>query len=259
MRRFLLLTAWLALTLSAAPAEAAVFSVRVDGVAQNVLIETPSGSPRAVVVMFPGGDGVIGIGADGHIAHPGNFLIRTRAAWLAKGFVYVAVDAPPARARLPHDRVGYDNQRAIAAIVAKLRARTKLPIWLLGTSAGAPAALAGAATLPAGSIAGVVISSPVSLSGPRDSVFDANLLAVRVPVLIEVADGDACRLSPPANAAVIKHDLRHARLVEIERFPGGALRPGASPCGPFSPHGFFGIEGPVIDAAAQWIAAHSAP
>ena len=245
----------LALVLPLCPAAADVVPIAVAGVSQNILSEAPSGPPVAAVMMFPGGDGVIGIAPDGHIATPGNFLTRTRADWLAQGFLYVAVDAPPSRAHLPHDRVGYANMQAIAAIVRAVHARTTAPIWLVGTSAGAPAALAGAASLPAGSIAGVVVSSPVSMSGPRDSVFDASLPTVRVPVLIQVDRDDACRLSPPGNAAAIKASLRAARAVDVQVFPGGTA-PRSGPCGPRSPHGFFGIEDRVVAAAAAWIKAH---
>src|SRR5580658_10855462 len=72
--------------IAAASAHAAgeVVTVTIDGAPQNVLFLAPSTPPRAAVVMFPGNDGRIGIFPNGTISRDGNFLIRTRAAWLAR-------------------------------------------------------------------------------------------------------------------------------------------------------------------------------
>lgn len=232
-----------------------VVSVTIDGASQNVLFVTPPSKQVGTVVMFPGGDGRIGIGANGSIARQGNFLIRTRDKWLARGFLFVAVDAAEGRAGTRGDRVGPANQRAIAEIVRAVHQRTSAPIWLLGTSAGAPAAMAGAATLPPGMIRGVVISSPVSLPGARDSVFDVALARVSVPVLIQIHRDDSCRLTPPVNALRIKAALTSAPVVEVEEFSGGET-PQSPPCEAFARHGFVGIEDRVVSAAADWIVSH---
>ena len=232
-----------------------VISIASDGATQNVLFLAPPSTPRAAVVMFPGSDGRIGIGANGSIAREGNFLIRTRSRWLARDLLFVAVDAAEGRAGTRGDRVGPANQRAIAEIVRAVHQRTNAPIWLLGTSAGAPAALAGAASLPAGSIGGAVISSPLSMSGMRDSVFDVALARVTVPVLIQIHHDDRCQFTPPFNATRIKAALAAAPVAEVQEFSGGDT-PRSAPCEAFAQHGFVGIEDRVIDAAADWILSH---
>lgn len=232
-----------------------VVSLGSGGAERNVLFVAPAGAPKAAVVMFPGGDGRIGIGADGSIARQGNFLIRTRALWLARGFLFVAVDAASGLAGLRGDRVGQDNQQAIAQVVAAVRQRTSAPIWLVGTSAGAPAAVAGAVSSPAGAIHGVVISSPVSAAGRRDSVFDVALDRIRVPVLIQIHQYDGCPITPPANAARIKAALSAAPVAEIQEYSGGDP-PRSAPCEAFAQHGFLGIEAKVVTGAADWMLAH---
>jgi predicted alpha/beta-hydrolase family hydrolase len=232
-----------------------VVSVTIDGAFQNVLFLVPALPPVGTVVMFPGGDGRIGLYPDGTITRDGNFLIRTRAKWLARGFLVVAVDAAEGRAGMKGDRVGSANQRAIAEIVRLVRQRTSSPIWLLGTSAGAPAPLAGAVALPPGAIKGVAISSPVSIPGAQDSVFDVPLARVTVPVLIQINRDDSCPRTPPANAPRIKAALTASRVVEIQEFSGGAF-PRSGPCEAFARHGFVGIEDQVINAAADWMLAH---
>jgi alpha-beta hydrolase superfamily lysophospholipase len=232
-----------------------VVTINIDGAPQNVLFVAPATKPIAAVVMFPGGDGQIGVGANGTIARRGNFLIRTRDKWLARGFLFVAVDAAVARAYSRGDRVGPANLRAIAEIVSAVRSRTPAPIWLLGTSAGAPAAVAGAASLPAGSIRGVVISSPISKPGTHDTVFDVPLARISVPVLIQIHQQDGCTSTPPANAARIKAALTSAPVAEVQEFSGGTL-PRSEACEAFAQHGFYGIEDQVVTAAANWIVAH---
>jgi predicted alpha/beta-hydrolase family hydrolase len=220
-----------------------------------VLFLAPATPPIAVAVMFPGGDGRIGIYPGGAIMRDGNFLTRTRAKWLARGFLFVAVDAAEGRAGFPGDRVGASSQRAIAEIVRLVRQRTQAPIWLVGTSAGAPAALAGAASLPAGAIKGVAISSPVSTGGKHDTVFEVPLARVTVPVLIQINREDGCQFTPPANATRIKAALTSDRVVEVQEFSGGDL-PRSGPCEAFARHGFIGIEDQVVTAAVNWMLTH---
>jgi pimeloyl-ACP methyl ester carboxylesterase len=251
-----LIGALVALVLSAPVASAAtaasVADVSVEGASRRLLFVAPAAQPAAVVVMLPGGDGVIGIADDGVIARPNNFLIRTRELWLAQGFLFVAVDTPPGQGR---DRTSDAGQRAIAAIVAEVRKRSSAPIWLVGTSAGAPAAMTGAASLPAGTIHGVAISSPVSTGGKREAVFDAKLERIAVPVLIQIHEDDGCQLTPPANAPRIKAALTGAPAVEIQQFSGGSF-PRSGPCEALAQHGFLGIEDKVVAAAAGWIKQH---
>lgn len=240
---------------AAAEPARSVVAITPAGASQNVLFVMPSVPPKAVVVMFPGGDGVIGVRNDGSILRPDNFLVRTQPEWLAQGFVFVAVDAASQRVGQRGDRVGPENVRAIAKIIAAVRQRTAASIWLLGNSAGAPAAVAGAAALPKGSIAGVVISSPVSVPGSHDTVFDVDLARIAVPVLVQIHSGDTCRYTPPANAARIKAALTTAPVVDVQVFSGGSW-PRSGPCEAFGHHGFVGIEDQVVDAAADWIRAH---
>jgi pimeloyl-ACP methyl ester carboxylesterase len=229
-----------------------VVDVSVEGASNRLLFVAPAAKPTAAVVMFPGGDGVIGITDDGAIAKPNNFLIRTRELWLAQGFLFVAVDTPPGQGRA---RTGDAGQRAIAAVVAEVKKRTSAPIWLVGTSAGAPATMAGAASLPTGTIHGAVISSPVSTGSRRETVFDVKLERIAVPVLIQIHENDGCQLTPPANAPRIKSALTAAPVVEIQQFSGGGF-PRSGPCEALAQHGFLGIEDQVVAAAAGWIKQH---
>jgi hypothetical protein len=107
-----------------------------------------------------------------------------------------------------------------------------------------------------GELAGLVLTEAVSiLGGSRESVYDADLAAVRVPVLIVANRDDACPVSPPAEAPKIAAALSGAPLVTVEEVTGG--RPG-KPCGSLSPHGYLGIEDEVVGRIAAWIDARLA-
>ncbi len=62
-----------------------------DGLGQRVLYDAPP-HPRATLVMLPGGSGDIGVRRDGDLRHADNFVIRTRADWVARGYAVLIPD-----------------------------------------------------------------------------------------------------------------------------------------------------------------------
>jgi hypothetical protein len=63
-----------------------------SGGSQRVLFAGPA-NPRAILIMFPGGPGLVGITASG-TSNNRNFLVRTLPLWLAQGFAVEILDAP---------------------------------------------------------------------------------------------------------------------------------------------------------------------
>lgn len=226
-----------------------------DGVTQRVLLDAPI-HPRATLVMLPGGTGDVGVGRDGDPRHDDNFVVRTRAAWVAKGYAVVIPDtidqanlrgvrSSPAYGRLVDDVAGY------------ARDRFQAPVFLVGTSQGTIAAMNAAARAGPGLIAGVVLTESVSVPGRRstETVFDARPQDVRVPALIVANRDDACDVAPPAMAERIVASMIHSPSVQLLPVSGGAQR-SQSACGSLSPHGYYGIEQPVIDRVAGWLRVH---
>ena len=65
-----------------------------DGRLQRVLYAAPE-NPRAILIMLPGGNGMVEFGPDGAFRRMGDsFLLRTLPLWQAQGFA-VAVLTPP--------------------------------------------------------------------------------------------------------------------------------------------------------------------
>jgi pimeloyl-ACP methyl ester carboxylesterase len=233
-----------------------VTDIRIGDTYQRLRIVRPADTPKAVLVLFSGGDGHLGITTDGTIRNAGNFLIRTREQWASHGFLVIIPDVPADHPSLFRYRLSDFYRGVLAAIVDHARTLSSAPIWLMGTSAGTPSALFGAASLP-DTVHGAVVSSAVTLPSGNDpeTVFSAGLDRIRAPVLIQYHRDDTCFVTPPDNVPRIKAALTAAALVELQEF-GGGLPPRSSACEARAAHGFYGIESQVVDAASAWMLTH---
>ena len=90
-------------------------------------------------------------------------------------------------------------------MIAGMRARTHLPVWLIGTSRGAISAVNAASRLSgAAAPDGLILTSPVT-SGREvafkawvaHSVFSLDLGDIKMPVLVIVHAEDKCIRTPP--------------------------------------------------------------
>ena len=241
----------------AARAESSVVDLPLGGGAVERVLYMGPVNPAAVLVMFPGGDGIVRLGQDGTIGVRGNFLVRTRQQWVDSGFAVAIPDVPSNLPDLKNGRLSPAYADAIGKIVAFVHGRSGAPVWLVGTSRGTVAAANGASRLTAHQIAGLVLTSTVTKPGGdgHETVFGANLAAIDVPVLILSHEGDKCRLTSPAARPQIKAALTAAPKVEIATLTGG-LPPKSGPCEAMSEHGFYGIEPQAVGEIAAWIKSH---
>ena len=126
-----------------------------DGGMQRMLYAAPQ-NPRAVLILLPGGNGMVDFGPDGGFRRGGDgFLQRTLPLWQEQGFA-VAVLTPPNGMSLLGYRHTEDYDAAIGIAVDYLKGSAGVPIWLVGSSQGTIAAVGGAARLGA-KIAGIVV------------------------------------------------------------------------------------------------------
>lgn len=219
-----------------------------SGGSQRVLFAAAA-SPRATLIMFPGGPGIVGITPSGTTTNL-NFLIRTLPLWLAQGFAVEILDAPNGTSLL--------GQRHTAAYLVAIdravdfaRSRAAAPIWLLGTSQGSTAAANGAAHL-GGKIAGVVLSSSVTRQGRGgETVFDSEPSLITGPALVVANQRDTCKLTPPGDAPNLVAAL--ARSPRKELIIVASEQTQSDPCEAMSPHGYLGIEADVVQRIGNWI------
>lgn len=247
-RRWFLLIALL-IRSSQAHAEVSVLAVALPEYGRTrALLELPP-HPLGIVVLLPGGNGSVGVSNDGGVRNNRNFLVRTRNAWIANGYGYLLVDAPQDAPSLLGTRHTKEYAAVVAAVVKRVR-KLGIPVLLMGTSQGSIAAASGAALLKT-TVAGVVLTSTVAAMGSSgETVFDAALNQIAVPVLIVDDTEDRCPSSPPAASDRIAAALTASPLVEQEHFSSSASD--GEECGPFSPHGYFRIEEAVVDRVGAW-------
>ncbi len=223
-----------------------------DGVARRVLFLLPN-RPSGAVLLFPGGNGVVGIGVAGFITYDDNFLVRSRDLWRSENLA-VALPDVAANVSLTGRRGTPEFAEIQAGILARLRALAgPVPIFLVGTSLGSVGAANLAASLPPGRIAGLVLTSTVTRNnGNGETIFDAALGKITVPTLIVNQEGDGCRIAPPADAPKIAAALDAAPRKDLLLLnTKSPLRDG--PCTPFGPHGFLNTEGSTVRRITSWI------
>ena len=230
--------------------------------------------PKAVLMLFVGGDGRLNLALTQQNTGSTNFLARTRYHFAAEGYVVALVDAasdflvhdhaPTTDAngflhgsglsghRLPNRLYGGDYLQDLAAVMNDLRVRyPNLPLWAVGTSRGTlSAAVAAANVSPPPN--GIVLTS--SLTGPSamGDLEGVNIESIAIPVLIVSHRDDACSVTKPDDSKTLKRRFTASPRVRVHIFNGGSA-PLSGPCDPLSAHGYFGVEQNVIDAITKWI------
>ena len=225
------------------------------GLTQRVLYDAPP-HPRATLVMLPGGSGDVGVRRGGDLRHDDNFVVRTRADWVARGYAVLIPDTVD-RANLRGVRSSPAYAALVDGLAAYAHSRARAPVFLLGTSQGTIAGMNGAAHAQSGLISGVVLTESVSVPGrlSRETVFDADPKDVRVPVLVVANLEDDCALAPPSMAPRIAAAMTRSSNIRVLDVRGG-VQQSEKACGSLSPHGYYGIEGQVVGAIAGWLRAH---
>lgn len=225
--------AWLSAAVGAA------FAAVVGGVAcadetvniggSNTVLLRPK-APHGSIILMPGGSGVISAGPDGQInGLQNNQLVRTRQAYLARGYAVLVVDA------------GTDLASAVNYMAA-----IKRPVTVVATSRGTIRAAEGIArgarpdklVLTSGFLTGE--------SGGNPNV--ASILgspAALPPTLVIHHRQDGCRFTQPAGAeSFIRWAGGRARIAWVD---GGAEV--GNPCEAGGHHGFNGLDARVVGLA----------
>ena len=260
MTRALLVAVLVGAAATAAAAEEIRTIPSRPGVTERFVVVRPPAAPVASVVLFTGGRGRLGL--ERGLPGPGanNFLVRNRARFMDKGLLVAVVDSPSDRLAdgLVRFRTTAEHAADVRALIATLRAEAPVAVWLVGTSMGSVSAASVAARLDAGGPDGIVLTS--SVMGPSrdmgESLQDVSLERIRVPTLVVHHRDDACRASRYADTGWLLRQLSATPKRELLTFSGGD-RPQSDACEPLAPHGYFGIDGTVVDAIAGWIIAAS--
>ena len=232
-----------------------------EGAAQNMVLLQPADVPIGAVVLYAGGSGSIGVKQDGKIKRTGNFLVRSRQLFAEAGFLVAVPDRPSdwAGSNKFDYRLTQSHALDALAIIDFLRSETKGPVWLVSTSRGSISAANNAARLGAKGPDGIVLSASVTNPGNkiRPSVNDAALERIEVPVLVLGHEDDDCYVTPWSEQRALVGRLIAAPSRAALSVTGGKAGDMTQPCGPFSHHGFLGIERETIRKITDWMKRHA--
>ncbi|CAN5350027.1 hypothetical protein BH10PSE10_BH10PSE10_19770 [soil metagenome] len=205
-------------------------TVSVGGVSAALL---KPAHPRGGIILLAGGGGNIGVGPNGSIAREGNQLVRTRAAFAARGFAVLVPDC------------------CIDVAAAVQYMHSFGHVTLVGTSRGTQRAgrgIAGGAHPDRLVLTSGFLSNE---SGDSDNVM--NMLgspAALPPTLVVHHQEDGCSKTLPAGVApFLAWAKGKARVVWVT---GGQTR--GDPCEAWAHHGFNGNDGQVVSAVAGFAA-----
>lgn len=180
-------------------------------------------APRAAIVLIPGGNGHLGIRADGSFsALRGNQLVRTRAAYAGAGVASLVIDSGV----------------SVASAVAYLRQRFNRPVTVAATSRGSLRIAEALNARPNG----IAITA-----GFLDQVRGQIGSPAALPATLIVHHRrDGCFVTPPSGVEPFKAwGGARVRVVWID---GGQDR--GDPCQAGGYHGFAGNDGRVVGVVA---------
>ena len=222
------------------------------GVHQRILLITPD-APKAAVILFAGGGGDVNIGDDGRLGNAGNFLVRSRALFAAHGLLVAVIDKPSDRVDLGNFRETDRHVADVKAVMAWLRSRTKIPLWLIGTSRGTQSVAYAAVQLLGDEQApqGIVLTSSMLGANREATVLDMDVDRLKLPVLVVHHEQDACRYCQFSDIPALMAKLNSSQRKALISFSGGQSV--GNVCKARAYHGFNGIESSVVDKIAAWI------
>jgi hypothetical protein len=243
--RLFISTAIACAALAAHAAELVTLATRPEVTQSYLLYVKPGVAPKAVALLFAGGEGNVRLSERGATNLRGNFLVRSVELFRDDEVAAAIVDAPSDLQQLGMSdgfRTGGDHARDIEAVVTDVRKR--LPgarVFLVGTSRGTLSAAYAARAL-GDRIDGVVLSSSV-FTPTRNSIALAGFPfgSIRAPILFVHHKDDGCE------ACCSYRETRWIGDYPLITAHGGAT-PKSGPCEGQSRHGYIGIEAAVIDA-----------
>ncbi|WP_353432070.1 hypothetical protein [Polynucleobacter sp. MWH-UH23A] len=206
---------------------------------------TPVQNAKAVVLLFPGGGGVLNLQDDGSTAN-GHTFVRSRALWAQYGIDSVLVDTPyDLGAGMRNSRSIRDHQQRILNVVNYYRAKFNLPVWIFGHSMGTVSVteFVNGGIEKEKLIAGVIVAGTY-----RSATVDSD---VRVPVLAIHHVDDGCATTPLVSSERIIDGRPKQSIAQLIQIDGGISE--GDVFGSRAYHGFNQKEPEFIKAAAQFI------
>jgi hypothetical protein len=242
---------------SALAEELITLPTRTGATQPYLLLHLNYSFPSAIAILFPGGNGVIGlttVNGQATLAQKGNFLVRTRSMMRDSNVAVAVIDAPSdlqnSTGMSDAFRLGSVHSGDMAAVVADMKARFPgARVYLVGTSRGTISAAATGAALAA-AVQGVILTSTITVAGSASSpgltAFDYNTL--KSPVLMVGHVNDGCSVSPYSGTLAVSQKYNYP-IVTVN----GGLAPTSAACDAMSYHDYLGKEAEAVNAIKSWM------
>jgi hypothetical protein len=209
----------------------------------------PSPNANAIVLLFPGGEGMMKLQDDGSTNNTHTF-VRSKNMWGQYGIDAVLVDTPYSLYAGPKNiRSFSDHQERILAVVQYYKDKYHLPIWLFGHSMGTVSVTEFVNRAPEQEslIAGVIVA------GTYQSVSLKERVKIPVQAIHHAQDG--CDSTRPYFSESLIKDRPKEFVAQFVKLDGGVNVGNA--CGSAAYHGFNQIEGDFVGAAAKFMNDHN--
>jgi dienelactone hydrolase len=213
---------------------------------KTFLIETAK--PKAVVLLFIGGDGVLDLKPDGSTAKQ-NPLNRSAGLWQQYGINSVLVDSPYdlGDARRGNVRGKSQHLTRVESVVQYYKNKFNVPVWIFGHSMGTVTAVQFAnQSERSASVSGIIIAG-THIGENLSNSFSKPVMAIH-------HQKEACAATPiSASESIIKRRSKETKS-ELVMIDGG--EDVGLPCMGLSYHGFNKVEDQMVGAAAKFILAN---
>jgi pimeloyl-ACP methyl ester carboxylesterase len=216
----------------------------LDSPTRTLLISAEN--PKALVLLFPGGGGMMRLTDDGETKNRHTF-VRSANLWAQYQIDVVLVDTPYDLGDLRRGdlRDRQDHLDRVAEVLGYYKEKTKLPIWIFGHSMGTSTATNYVNQLneQSAKVAGIIIAGTIKAAS-----IDPN---VKAPVAAIHHVQDSCLGSLPENSERIINSRPKNAIARLEMINGGISE--GNVCEAFAYHGFNQTEAELIQRAAQFI------
>jgi hypothetical protein len=222
-----------------------VFDVPYKDDAPTRTLLTPVKNAKAVVLLFPGGGGVLNLQDDGSTVN-GHTFVRSRDLWAQYGIDSVLVDTPyDLGAGMRNSRSIRDHQQRILNVVSYYKDKLNLPVWIFGHSMGTVSVteFVNGGKEKERLVAGVIVAGTY-----RTVTIDSD---VALPVMAIHHLDDGCASTPFSTSERIIEGRPKQSIAQFIQIDGGVSE--GDVCGSRAYHGFNKKEPELIKAAAQFI------